>query len=106
MSRDGYVPLSLIASFNRVQTLCDDINFIAEVWFNKIIFFTNESLSFFQSVKDSLIVELNDKCMVRCRTESTRWPLIMDVSNHLTALNPDVPDFQPGKMWKHENESK
>ena len=31
MSRDGYVPLSLIASFNRVQTLCDDIKFIAEV---------------------------------------------------------------------------
>jgi hypothetical protein len=30
----------------------------------------------------------------------------MDVSNHLTALNPDVPDFQPGKMWKNENESK
>jgi hypothetical protein len=57
-------------------------------------------------VKDSLIVELNDKCMVRCRNEPTRWPLIMDVSNHLTALNPDVPDFQPGKMWKHENESK
>jgi la-related protein 1 len=35
MSKDGYVPLSLIASFNRVQTLCDDINFIAEVCFNK-----------------------------------------------------------------------
>ncbi|CAF4868943.1 unnamed protein product, partial [Rotaria socialis] len=31
-------------------------------------------------------------------------PLIMDVSNHLTALNPDVPDFQPGKLWKCENE--
>ena len=60
----------------------------------------------FQAVKDSLIVELNDKLMVRCRTESTRWPLIMDVSNHLTALNPDVPDFQPGKIWKRENESK
>jgi hypothetical protein len=30
----------------------------------------------------------------------------MDVSNHLTALNPDVPDFQPGKMWKNENERK
>ena len=44
--------------------------------------------------------------MVRCRTEPTRWPLIMDVSNHLTALNPDVPDFQPGKIWKNENESK
>ncbi|CAF4894029.1 unnamed protein product, partial [Rotaria sp. Silwood1] len=87
MSKDGYVPLSLIASFNRVQTLCDDINFIAD------------------AVKDSLVVELNDKCMVRCRTEPTRWPLIMDVSNHLTALNPDVPDFQPGKIWKHENEN-
>ena len=57
-------------------------------------------------MKDSLIIEINDKCMVRCRTEPTRWPLIMDVSNHLTALNPDVPDFQPGKMWKNENESK
>ena len=31
MSKDGYVPLSLIASFNRVQTLCDDLNFIADV---------------------------------------------------------------------------
>jgi hypothetical protein len=38
MSKDGYVPLSLIASFNRVQTLCDDINFIVEVCFNKNIF--------------------------------------------------------------------
>ncbi|CAF1182877.1 unnamed protein product [Adineta ricciae] len=87
MSKDGYVPLSLIASFNRVQTLCDDINLIAD------------------AVKDSLIIELNDKCMARCRTEPLRWPLIMDVSNHLTALNPDVPDFQPGKMWKNENEN-
>ncbi len=41
--------------------------------------------------------------MVRCRNEPTRWPLMIDVSNHLTALNPDVPDFQPGKMWKNEN---
>lgn len=31
MSKDGFVPLSLIASFNRVQTLCDELNFIAEV---------------------------------------------------------------------------
>jgi hypothetical protein len=36
MSKDGYVPLSLIANFNRVQTLCDDIHFIAEVDLNKI----------------------------------------------------------------------
>ena len=31
MTKDGYVPLALIASFNRVQTLCDDIHFIVEV---------------------------------------------------------------------------
>jgi len=39
MSKDGYVPLSLIASFNRVQTLCDDINFIAEVYISLKRFF-------------------------------------------------------------------
>jgi la-related protein 1 len=38
MSKDGYVPLSLIANFNRVQTLCDDINFIADVCLNKFFF--------------------------------------------------------------------
>ncbi|CAF4625232.1 unnamed protein product [Rotaria sp. Silwood1] len=87
MTKDGYVPLSLIASFNRVRSLCDDINLIAN------------------AVQDSLVVELNDKYMVRCRNEPTRWPLITDVNNHLTALNPDVPDFQPGKIWKNENQN-
>ncbi|CAF2405530.1 unnamed protein product [Rotaria sp. Silwood2] len=87
MTKDGYVPLSLIASFNRVRSLCDDTHIIAN------------------AVQDSLVVELNDKCMVRCRNEPDRWPLITDVNNHLTALNPDVPDFQPGKMWKNENQN-
>jgi len=40
--------------------------------------------------------------MVRCRSEPTRWPLLIDVNNHLTELNPDVPDFQPGKLWKND----
>ena len=106
MSKDGFVPLSLIASFNRVQNLCDDLHFIADVRSDDDFNRTQKHFYLFQAVKDSLVVELNDKFMVRCRTEPLRWPLIMDVSNHLTALNPDVPDFQPGKMWKHENESK
>ncbi|CAF4111040.1 unnamed protein product [Rotaria socialis] len=84
MTKDGYVPLSLIASFNRVRSLCDDVHLIAD------------------AVQDSFVVELNDKYMVRCRNEPNRWPLIIDVNNHLTALNPDVPDFQPGKIWKNE----
>ncbi|UJR21259.1 hypothetical protein I4U23_024354 [Adineta vaga] len=87
MTKDGYVPLSLIASFNRVRSLCDDIQLIAD------------------AVQDSLVVELNDQCMVRCRTDPTRWPLLTDVNNHLTELNPDVPDFQPGKVWKQTNQS-
>jgi hypothetical protein len=49
MSKDGYVPLSLIASFNRVQTLCDDINFIAEVYISlKRFFWEKEFLDFRQ----------------------------------------------------------
>ncbi|CAF4075792.1 unnamed protein product, partial [Rotaria sordida] len=56
------------------------------------------------TVQDSLVVELNDKCMVHCRNEPDRWPLMIDVKNHLTALNPDVPDFQLGKIWKNENQ--
>ena len=47
MSKDGYVPLSLIASFNRVQTLCDNINFIAEVYFIKILSFWGKGICYF-----------------------------------------------------------
>ena len=57
-------------------------------------------------MQDSQVVEVNEKYMVRCRVEPDRWPLIPDVSNHQTALNPDVPDFQPGKIWKNEDQSK
>ena len=31
MTKEGHVPLSLIASFNRVQSLCADLHLIAEV---------------------------------------------------------------------------
>ena len=57
-------------------------------------------------MQDSQVVEVNEKYMVRCRVEPDRWPLIPDVSNHQTVLNPDVPDFQPGKIWKNEDQSK
>ena len=43
--------------------------------------------------------------MVRCRVEPDRWPLVADVNNIWTALNPDVPDFQPGKIWKKEDQT-
>jgi hypothetical protein len=40
MSKDGYVPLSLIASFNRVKSLCNDIHFIADVRLKIFFFFS------------------------------------------------------------------
>ncbi|CAF4370563.1 unnamed protein product, partial [Adineta steineri] len=87
MTKDGYIPLSLIANFNRVRSLCDNVHSIAD------------------AVQDSRVVELNDQCMIRCRIEPTRWPIIVDTNNHLIELNPDVPDFQPGKIWKTESQS-
>ena len=42
MDKEGYLPVSLIASFNRVQALTQDITFIV------------------QSVKDSEVVEVKD----------------------------------------------
>lgn len=49
---------------------------------------------------------MNDQYLVRCRVEPDRWPLVADVNNNTaTALNPDVPDFQPGKIWKKEDQS-
>ncbi|CAF1351247.1 unnamed protein product [Rotaria sordida] len=52
------------------------------------------------AVQDSLVVELNDKCIVHCRNDPDRWPLTIDVNNHLTALNPDVPVFNPEKFGR------
>lgn len=33
MDKEGYIPISLIASFNRVQDLTNDIQLIFEVYF-------------------------------------------------------------------------
>ncbi|CAF1384959.1 unnamed protein product [Rotaria sordida] len=52
------------------------------------------------AVQDSLVVELNDKCMVHCRNEPDHWPLMIDVNNQLIALNPDVPVFNPEKFGR------
>jgi hypothetical protein len=59
MSKDGYVPLSLIASFNRVQTLCDDINFIAEVCFDKNLYYEKKNVFFCISSQLKIVLLLN-----------------------------------------------
>ena len=71
MTPEGFLPVSLIASFNRVQQLSQDITFIVA------------------SVADSTIVEVKDGLMIRPRDNPQDWPLAA------TDLNPEVPEFVP-----------
>ena len=71
MTPEGYLPISLVASFNRVQQLTQDITFIVE------------------SVEDSEIVEVKDGLMIRSKDNPESWPL------KPTDLNPNVPEFVP-----------
>merc|ERR1719234_2775337 len=71
MSPEGFLPISLIASFNRVQQLTQDITFIVA------------------SVADSTIVEVKDGLMIRPRESPQTWPLAA------TDLNPEVAAFVP-----------
>ena len=75
MTPEGFLPVSLIASFNRVQQLSQDITFIVA------------------SVADSTIVEVKDGLMIRPRDNPQDWPLAA------TDLNPEVPVHQ-GRMQK------
>ncbi|KAG7219881.1 hypothetical protein INR49_018785 [Caranx melampygus] len=56
MDTQGFLPISLIASFHRVQALTTDINLIME------------------ALKSSTEVELVDD-RVRCKTDPERWPI-------------------------------
>lgn len=56
MDAQGFLPISLIASFHRVQALTTDVNLIME------------------ALKSSTEVELVDD-RIRCKTEPDRWPI-------------------------------
>lgn len=53
----GYVPITLLASFNRIQALSNDVEFIVD------------------SIRDSTLVELKDDFQVRPRANPTQWPM-------------------------------
>lgn len=59
MDDKGQVPITLIASFNRVKALCTDVEFIIE------------------AVKDSALVEIVDNFMVRPRDDPSKWPMTL-----------------------------
>jgi len=71
MTPEGYLPISLIASFNRVQQLTQDITFIV------------------QSLEDSTVIEVKDGLLIRPLEDPESWPL------KSTDLNPEVPEFVP-----------
>lgn len=77
MDPDGYLPISLIASFHRVQALTQDVNFIIE------------------SIKDSSDVEVSeDGIKVRTKHEPEKWPILDN-----PVLHANVPDFVPGQPY-------
>lgn len=80
MTNDGYLPISLVASFNRVQQLTQDITFIVE------------------SVVKSEIVEVKEGLMIRPIVDPESWPL------KPTDLNPNVPEFVPTNTADEDTE--
>lgn len=57
MDEQGFVPITLVASFNRIQGLSSDVDFIIE------------------AVKDSPAVEIVDNFRVRPRVDPLQWPM-------------------------------
>jgi len=78
MSSDGFLPISLIASFNRVQQLSQDITFIVA------------------SVETSDIVECKDGLLIRPKDNPESWPL------KATDLNPEVAEFVPTTILEED----
>jgi len=79
MTSDGFLPVSLIASFNRVQQLTQDITFIVA------------------SVENSDVVEVKDGLLIRPKDDPESWPL------KATDLNPEVPEFIPTTIIEEED---
>ena len=88
MDVGGFLPLSLIASFNRVQALTQDLNVMTS------------------AVADSEIVELSDDGLkMRPKLRPDSWPLLTEeaaeklkmkmVLEKKEKLNPNVPEFVP-----------
>ncbi|XP_042145793.1 la-related protein 1B isoform X3 [Ixodes scapularis] len=77
MDAQGYLPVSLIASFHRIQALTQDVGLVI------------------QAVKESSALELCGEVKVRTVRDPLRWPLLQEPP----ALHPDVPAFVPGQPY-------
>ncbi|XP_054708876.1 la-related protein 1B-like [Uloborus diversus] len=78
MDADGYIPISLVASFNRVQALTKDITKVLE------------------SISASDNLEVKDNSLVRTRNDPHLWPIHDALSSD---FHPEAPIFIPGKPY-------
>ncbi|XP_064481345.1 la-related protein 1B-like isoform X2 [Ornithodoros turicata] len=78
MDAQGYLPVSLIASFHRVQALTQDVSLVI------------------QSIKESTVLEIQEDVRVRTLKDPMRWPLQETLTYE---LHPDVPAFVPGQPY-------
>ncbi|KAM3938476.1 la-related protein 1B isoform 2-T3 [Leptodactylus fuscus] len=83
MDSQGFLPLSLIAGFHRVQTLTTDIDLISE------------------AVKNSTEVELLDQ-KIRKKVDPEKWPIPAAPAQELKPIDflnlLNCPEFIPGKL--------
>lgn len=113
MDTKGFLPISLIASFHRVQALTTDINLIKEVTLTYLFFRTRTleviivSLRYIcfyvyeQAVKNSDVVELVDE-QIRRKEEPEHWPIPgppLDSPRTDFSQLIHCPEFVPGQTF-------
>lgn len=104
MDEEGFLPVTLIASFHRVQALTNDVSLVIG------------------AISESDKLEMQGGFKVRTRDNPTKWPiydpqaesteLLYSVPppplprkyrdnnlGHNDNLNPNVPEFVPGKIY-------
>jgi hypothetical protein len=82
----GYLPLQLLGSFYRVQSLTSSIELVQS------------------AVRESDLLQLSgDEKFIRRREEPEKWPIpdILNINmrnNYIEGFNPNVPEFVPRKF--------
>jgi len=87
----GYIPLSVIASFNRVKSLSQDFNQIVSALAH------SQSLEL-TPVFDQATGKVIENYLVRCKVNPAKWPLAnqqVPVDSLNPQLNPNVAEFVP-----------
>ncbi|XP_071504606.1 uncharacterized protein [Diadema antillarum] len=88
MDSEGYLPVSLIASFHRVKALTSDYSLIT------------------RALSDSTEVELSpDQTKIRCIQSPEQWVIRDQSSTTKFELSYDSPEFVPGKPYPYHNDT-